>query len=357
MQDLMIVALLIFIRFYGYQVSNFSRIFSRFLFLATLVFLLQITVDQTISDTIYYLSKSLICLTFLPFLFEQLGKLEINPGILIGNFIFGVTVSDLIDLVQVNTLAASGRSEGLSGHPVYFGITSTTALSFVFFYKFHGRLRNLISKATIPILILSIVRSGTSTSVLIFGVVCAILVGTKLLDMYQALNAGLLIFTLTLFGLKFSIFEKMSEKLYLVLHPTHSPSLSSTDGVSTLQIRIQSIKNAFPLIREYFLTGVGFNSTRMNTFGKEYPHNFFVLGLLGGGIIYLFMQLYFLLRIVSFYDSNFSDEFKIIYIICFVSAWIALLTNPIAYDRSTFVPLCFCFFLQEHSRKSRILDV
>ena len=346
-QDILLFAALLPLYFgplesYKRRKLNISLIAS---FLLLLIFSFQslLSSANSIESIVNYL-KVYVAFVLLPsatWIF--VNKME-DITLLLWGYLSGVLISCLSTLILNLGVSSGSRFSGLSGHPVFFGSLTATAIVITLSIKYRKKRTRILSFIPVIFFAYSMVRSASSTGLIIIlaGLIVMILLdlfGQKLLTTFLSLvifiPAGILIWNA-------NFFSYTKARLLLSLNPQTGFSTNRISGTSTFEARMYSLKYAWERIQDSPVIGHGLDiQGRITSIGLE-PHKMCFLSWQTGGVRSLALSTFFLY--ISFRYFVLAAKLKFsLGIVVIITTWLQLMTQPLIYERSVLSPLFLVF--------------
>lgn len=312
-------------------------IFSLFLYIYFL--LMSLAVANNPSSSMINFTKILFVFTFVPTLLRIYLKNYYQVNELFWAMFCGVLVSNIVDLV-ITQGRVDARSSAFTGHPVYNGVLIGLSLAGIASFNYKTFRSKMLSIGSGIALLFALVRTASTTGLLILVAFCCIYVLTRfsLQRLLQSFFSLLAMMLLMIFFAQSDVFSDFRYRLTLTVNPRTGYSINPREGVSTLDARISSLQASWDRIQQSPLLGHGLDlDGRMTSVALE-PHNFFLIGWQTGGIVlFILTVVVFIYSCIYFFKSisrKATLEASMI-----AGSWIALLSGPLVYERSILAPL------------------
>ena len=308
-------------------------------------------------ESIFNYLKVYVAFALLPSAIWIFVKKIEDAYMLFWGYLSGVLISCLSSLLPKISSSGGSRVSGLSGHPVFFGTLTATAIVIALSIEYKTQRTKFLSFIPIIFFAYGLVLSASSTGLVIvlFGLTVIILMnlfGRKLIatimTMIIVIIGGILVWNA-------NFFSYSKERFLLSLNPQTGFSTNRISGTSTFEARIYSIKYAWERIQDSPIIGHGLDAEgRLTSIGLE-PHNMFILSWQTGGVLLLTLAIFFLYISLKYFVLAIKLKFKLGVVVIIVT-WLALMTEPLIYERSILAPLFLVFIaLNSKGLSSRIL--
>ena len=327
-------------------------------FFILLIFLCQ-SLMTSISpmESIFNYLKIFVAFALLPSaIWIFVHKIEDSYLLFLG-YLSGVFISCLNSLIFKLGGSSGSRISGLSGHPVFFGILTATAIVIALSIEYRTKQSKFLSFIPIAVFAYAMVLSASSTGLVIVvsGLAVKILITlmkqkflSLLITMTTLLTGGILVWNA-------NFFSYSKARLLLSLDPQSGYSTNQISGISTFEARIFSLKYAWERIQDSPIVGHGLDTQgRVTSIGLE-PHNMLFLSWQTGGLLLLALAIFFLHISLKYFILAIKLKFELGIAVILVT-WLGLMTEPLIYERSILAPLFLVFItLNFESVKRRIL--
>lgn len=267
------------------------------------------------------------------------NKME-DVTLLFWGYLSGALLSSISTIFLHLGGPSGSRSSGLSGHPVFFGSLTASAIVVTLSINHRTIRTKVFSLILVIFFALGLFLSASSTGLIIILIGLIVIVLMNLFDQ-KLLRTILSLITFYFIGFfiwNANFFSNTKTRFLLSLNPQTGYSTNRISGTSTFEARLYSIKYAWKRIQDSPVIGHGLDTQgRITSIGLE-PHNFIILSWQTGGVLLLALSMFFLYVSVRYFVLAINLKFRLGIVVILIT-WLQLMTQPIIYERSVLAPL------------------
>jgi len=318
---------------------NFLLILGLFFFL--IFALVSFVVSKNPADSVFNFLKVYVAFGILPAAIWIFVKRIEDVYLLFWAYVLGVLASCAFSQF-LHLGSGSGRSSGLSGHAVFFGMLTSTAIVICLALDYRTFWTGLLGLIIIGFASVSLALSASSTGLVNVALSLPVILIMNALsrNFLRTLIFWIIPIVLGIISWNSNVFAFTKSRFLLSLNPQTGFSTNNIAGTSTIDSRIYSVKFGWERIKDSIIFGHGLDAAGRVTSIDLEPHNFFILAWQTGGLLFLALSLYFLYISLKYILGFIRYRFTLGIVVSLVT-WIGLMTEPLIYERSVLAP----FFL------------